>query len=288
MGDTLHGCIARARQMLGAAGISPSDAAIDADVLARHALGWDRAALLVRGREPASPDFIQQFDRLIQRRAAREPVAFITGHREFWGREFEVTRDVLIPRPETELIVETVLEKVPVPERLRVLDVGTGSGCLAVTLAAELPGARVIATDTSMPALSVARRNAVRHGVGPRLTFVRADLLDPISGSFDVVVSNPPYVPEEAALPVEVSRFEPPAALFGGIDGLAVLRRLIPAARGVLAPGGVFVVEFGFGQADAVRELAEGAGWTRIELRVDLQGIPRVCALGSVTGVGEG
>lgn len=281
MGATPHEQIAEARQMLIASGFSPADAAIDAEVLARHVLGWDRATLLVQGRELASPDFSRQFDALIARRAAREPVAFITGHREFWEREFEVTRDVLIPRPETELIVEVVLARAAAWRTLRILDVGTGSGCLAVTLAAELPSAHVTASDLSASALAVARRNAIRHGVQSHLSFVQGDLLDPISGPLDIVVSNPPYVPAGAELPVEVSGYEPKGALFGGVDGLDALRRLIAAARDVLAPRGMFVVEFGFGQAGDVRALAEAAGWSRVDVRADLQGIPRVCVMRS-------
>jgi release factor glutamine methyltransferase len=268
MGATLHEQIAQARQTLIASGLSAPDAAVDAEVLARHVLGWDRATLLVRGREPASPDFSRRFDALIERRAAREPVAFITGHREFWGREFEVTRDVLIPRPETELIVEVVLDRTDAARKVRILDVGTGSGCLAVTLAIELPAADVLATDGSASALHVAERNAVRHGVQSHISFVQGDLLDPVSGPFDIVVCNPPYVPTSAELPVDISRYEPASALFAG---------------------GMFVVEFGFGQAAAVRALAGAAGWSPIDVRADLQGIPRVCVMGSIdSNVTEG
>jgi release factor glutamine methyltransferase len=279
MAATLHERIARARETLIAAGIAASDAAIDADVLARHVLGWDLTALVVHGRDPASAEFTSVFESAIARRAAHEPVAFITGHREFWGRDFEVTRDVLIPRPETELIVEAALERADRSHAVRTLDVGTGSGCLAVTLAAELPRAHVVATDTSAAALEVARRNAVKHGVERRVSFVQTDLLDAISGPFDVVVSNPPYVPSGADLPPDVVRYEPAQALFAGPDGLEALRRLIPGAREILVAGGIFVVEFGFGQADAVRTLAEAAGWSAVETRPDLQGIPRVASM---------
>jgi release factor glutamine methyltransferase len=181
-----------------------------------------------------------------------------------------------------------VLARANAVRKLLILDVGTGSGCLAVTLAAELPLARVIASDTSGPALHVARRNAIRHGVASRLSLVRADLLDPISGPFDIVVSNPPYVPLGAALPPEVARYEPAPALFAGGDGLEALRRLLPATRAILAPHGVFVVEFGFGQAEAVRALARAAGWTRIDIHPDLQGIPRVCVMSTDVNVTEG
>lgn len=281
MALTLHEVIADAAHRLTSASIPPSDARLDAEVLARHVLGWDRAALLVHGRDEASPEFVGRFQTLIERRAAREPVALITGRREFWDRDFEVTRDVLIPRPETELIIETVLEEHDRAGTLRILDAGTGSGCLAVTLAAELPLAHVVATDISEPALAVARRNAARHGVLGRLTFVQASLYESLSGRFDVIVSNPPYVPSCEELAPEVRLFEPAQALFAGLDGLEVLRRLIPGARGLVAPDGLFVVEFGFGQSDAVREIARSADWPRVEMRSDIQGIPRVCIMSS-------
>lgn len=276
MQATLHERIAQGRARLIAAGIAPADAAIDADVLARHVLGWDLTALVVHGREPVSDEFVRRFEHAIARRAAREPVAYITGVREFWGREFEVTRDVLIPRPETESIVEAALERVDRTRSLHVLDIGTGSGCLAVTLAAELPRAHVVATDTSAAALDIARRNARTHGVEGWVSFVRTDLLDGLSGPFAIVVSNPPYVPSGAELPPDVVRYEPAQALFAGPDGLDVLRRLVPAALDVLAPDGTFIVEFGFGQSEAVRTLAEAAGWSEVEIRPDLQGIERV------------
>jgi release factor glutamine methyltransferase len=275
MPRTLHERVAQARQALIAAGLTPADAAIDAEVLARHVLRWDRAMLLAHGPEPPPPAFESLFNAAIARRAAREPVAYITGHREFWGREFVVTPDVLIPRPETETIVEVVLAECEPSRPLRILDVGTGSGCLAVTLAAELPASRVVATDTSFAALEVAGQNARRHAVHPRISLVLADLLNSLTGPFDAIVSNPPYVPSGAALPPDVAQYEPAAALFAGTDGLDALRRLIPAARPLLADDGLFVVEFGFGQSDEVRALAEAAGWPRIDMRSDLQGIPR-------------
>jgi release factor glutamine methyltransferase len=279
MPGTPHGAIARARQALTAAGLTVSDAAVDAEVLARHVLGWDRTALLVHGREPATAAFLRDYEAAIARRTAREPVAFITGRREFWGRDFEVTRDVLVPRPETELVVDVALRELRDSRPLRILDVGTGSGCLAVTLAAELPNAYVVASDVSRPALDVARRNATRHGVGPRVACLVANLLDPIVGPLDVIVSNPPYVPIGAELPPEVEHYEPPAALFAGADGLDAIRTLVSTARAVLAGHGLFVVEFGFGQSDALRAMARASGWTRVELHNDLQGIPRVAVM---------
>jgi release factor glutamine methyltransferase len=279
MACTLHERIAVARRTLIAAGFSPGDAAIDAEVLAREVLGWDRATLLTRGREPAAPTFIAEFDAAVRRRAAREPVAFITGHREFWGLDLEVTRDVLIPRPESELVVQAALEQLAGHGAVRILDIGTGSGCLAIALATELPGARVVATDVSHRALDVARRNARRHGIAARVQFVCAHLLDAVRGPFDLVVSNPPYVPAGAELPVDVAAYEPATALYAGDDGLAVLRELLAAAPAHLSDRGSLIVEFGFGQAESVRELARNAAWRKVSIRNDLQGIPRVAVL---------
>jgi release factor glutamine methyltransferase len=242
-------------------------------------LGWDRAVLLTRGREAATARFADEFDAAIARRAAREPVALITGHREFWGLDFEVTRDVLIPRPETEAIVEAALA-LPHSRRFRrIVDVGTGSGCLAVALASELPAARILATDVSSRALEVACRNARRHDVSGRVSFARIDLLDGVRGPVDLIVSNPPYVPDTSSLSGDVADYEPARALFGGADGLSALRLLIAAAGSRLVTGGTFIVEFGFGQADTILALAQTAGWTQIELRNDLQGIPRVAVM---------
>jgi release factor glutamine methyltransferase len=279
MAATLLERIADARDSLVQAGVTPEAAAIDAEVLARHILGWDRAALLTRGIEPASDAFTAQLQAAVRRRALREPVAFIIGHREFWGLDFEVTRDVLIPRPETELIIEAALELLPRDRAARIVDVGTGSGCLAVTLAVERPLARVLAIDISTNALAVARRNATAHRVNERIDFVRADLLTAVGGTIDLVVSNPPYVPRASSLPRDVASYEPEAALYAGRDGLDMLRRIIPDARVALAGGGAFVVEFGFGQADSVLALAAAAGWKQVEIREDLQEIPRVAVM---------
>lgn len=281
MAASLRERIAEARAVLVRAGITPRDAAFDADVLARHALGWDRAELLSRGREAPPDRFQAAFDRLIARRAAREPVAMITANREFWGLDFEVTRDTLIPRPETELIVEEALTAFATRPPALVFDVGTGSGCLAVSLAREFPAARVAGTDISEDALRIARRNAARHGVGDRVRFVRTTLLEHVEGHADLIVSNPPYVPDGAApaLAPEVAGHEPHLALFAGGDGLAVIRDLLVAAPAHLAPDGLLVVEFGLGQEDDVRALAGAAGWRVVHVREDLQGIGRTIVL---------
>ena len=278
----LHERLAEARRALTTAGIDPEEAAIDAEVLARHVLGWDRAQLITRLREPASATLDPQFEQLLDRRRAREPVAYIVGHREFWGREFEVTPAVLVPRPETEIIIEEAIEEARERPPFRtIVDVGTGSGCLAVTLALEFPAARVYATDISPAALAVARRNAARHGVEARVTWVERDLLAAIDEPADLIVSNPPYVPSSDAgrLLPEVDRYEPHAALFGGSDGLDVIRRLFATAPARPAGEGRLVVEFGFGQEADVRELARAAGWRVVRIRADLQGIPRTAVL---------
>lgn len=273
--------LAAARMRLEAAGIPAADAALDVEVLARHALSWDRATLLAHGREPAPPEFESRFEPLVARRSTREPVAQIVGVREFWERDFEVTSDVLVPRPETEIIVEEALAFCRSHRCETVIDVGTGSGCLAVTIACERPGVRVIATDASDAALGIARRNAERHGVVGRMTFTRADVLGGITATADLIVSNPPYVPDADAahLQPEVVRYEPHVALFGGPTGLEIAGRLFGEAKSRLAKHGILVVEFGFGQAERVQELARDTGWQVLAVREDLQRIPRTIVL---------
>lgn len=278
----LHERLADARQTLLRAGIPADEAALDAEVLARHVLECDRATLLTRARDPVPSAFDRLYQTLVARRAAREPLAYIVGHREFWGLDFDVTPAVLIPRPETELIVEEALSAIPSRDGARrIIDVGTGSGCLAVTLAVEFPPATVIATDASHEALAVAERNAERHNLIGRIAFVRTDLFQDVSGPADLIVSNPPYVPDgdAATLQPEVARYEPASALYGGTDGLDVIRRVLVDARQHLVTGGWLIVEFGFGQEVAVREAARGLGWAVERIRSDLQGIPRVVVL---------
>jgi release factor glutamine methyltransferase len=281
MRTPLHARIAAARDTLVRAGLQPSNAATDAAVLARHALGWDRATLLARGREAPPPSFDASFDSFVARRAAREPVAMITGGREFWGLDFEVTPDVLVPRPETEFIVEEALAEFSDHPR-RIIDVGTGTGCLAVALSREFPEAHVIATDISAGALAVAQRNAIRHEVSDRIGFVRAHFLSGVGGPVDLIVSNPPYVPDSAvgALAPEIVLHEPHTALFSGGDGLSAIRELLATAETRLAPNGRLIMEFGFGQEPEVTALADDSRWRVLRLREDLQGIPRVIVLG--------
>lgn len=270
-----------ARQRLTAAGLSAADAALDAEVLARHILGWDRAALLTHGREPERQGFADALDTLIERRARREPVAQIVGKREFWGLDFEINRDVLVPRPETELIVEEALAFARERTLAHIIDVGTGSGCIAIAIATELPGVRVTATDTSLAAIEVARRNAAAHAVDSRIDFHLGDVLSDVAGPADLIVSNPPYVPEGMAphLQPEIVQYEPHAAIFGGETGLEVLLALFQQAPARLAGGGRLIVEFGLGQREDVERLAAANLWTIIRMREDLQGIPRTLVL---------
>ena len=279
----LHSHIQEARRRLERAGIAAVEAAIDAEVLARHALGgWERGQLLAGLREACPPGFAEGFEPLVRRREHREPTGYITGHREFWSIEIEVGPGVLIPRPETEFIVEEVLSRVTSRAEgphLRIADVGTGSGCLAVALARWLPGAHVLAIDVSEAALRVARRNAARYEVGDRVVVLQGNLLQGTSGLFDVIVSNPPYVPagDLASLQPEIREFEPVGALDGGQDGLDLVRRLVPEAAARLVSGGWLAFEFGFGQSEGVRAIiANEPRLDLVDVRADLAGIPRV------------
>ncbi|HVB38547.1 MAG TPA: peptide chain release factor N(5)-glutamine methyltransferase [Vicinamibacterales bacterium] len=285
---TLHTRILEARDRLVRAGLAPAEADFDARLLARHVLGWDAARLLTEQREPEPPDFAARYDAIVARRAGREPVAYITGVREFWGLPFAVSPDVLIPRPDTELLVEEAVTELRdssawgSPERAVIVDVGTGSGCVAISLAREMPGAFVVATDVSPAALQVARRNAGRLVPENPPRFVRADMLSGLRLLADVIVSNPPYVREGDApgLTPEVRDREPSPALFGGTDGLVLIRRLLEQAPSRLRPGGRLLFEFGCGQDDAVEELISADGrYTIIGIRRDLQGIPRAAVL---------
>ena len=278
----LHQHLSQARERLVHAGIRSDEAALDAEVLARHVLNCDRATLLTRANDPLPSAFGRLYDELVRRRLAREPIAYIVGHREFWGLEFEVTPAVLIPRPETELVIEEALAAFPhKPVVHTIIDVGTGSGCLAVILAIEFASATIVAIDSSAAALDIARQNAARHNVSERVALVHGDLLDDVQVSADLIVSNPPYVPDADAptLQPEVARYEPACALYGGPDGLDVIRRLLAVAPARLAPEGRLIVEFGFGQESAVRDAALQSGWTTDRVRRDLQGIPRVAVL---------
>ncbi|HEV3481675.1 MAG TPA: peptide chain release factor N(5)-glutamine methyltransferase [Candidatus Acidoferrales bacterium] len=267
-----------------------------AELLLMHALGRDRTWLYTHPEAELDTSVAQEYFGLIARRAAREPTQYLTGKQEFWGLEFEVTPAVLIPRPETEHVIEVALERLgargikinmrtgePSPP-LRIADVGTGSGCLAVALAHELPHAELFATDISAAALEVARRNAARHCVASRIRFLDGDLLRPVlhsPGSFDLIVSNPPYVAQDdaATLAREVREHEPHAALFGGPSGIEMYGRLIEQAGELLRSGGVLALELGYDSAQHVRAiLVAQRHWVNVSVTNDLAGIPRVLA----------
>lgn len=249
---------------------------LDAEVLLAHVLGKDRVYLYTHYDQPLTQTERSAYRDFIHRRAAHEPVAYITGHKEFFGRDFEVSSAVLIPRPETEHVVEAVQRWPHAPRRI--LDVGTGSGCLAVTLACEFSHAQVVATDLSVAALQVARLNAAAHGVADRIAFHAGDLYEPVAHEiFDVIVSNPPYVEMDAELASDVRDYEPANALFAGVDGLDVIRRLIDGLPQQLARPGLFACEVGHDQAGAARRLLTGLGKT--DVVCDLQGHERVITL---------
>ncbi len=285
---TLHDAIAGARRRLERAGIDPAEAAVDAELLARTLLGWDRAHLIASFLLPCPDGFPDPYNALVSRRERREPVAYIVGFREFWRRDFIVGPDVLVPRPETESIVEEALSRfrahsaVVGSRALDIADVGTGTGCLAVTLALELPRPHVVATDTSRAALGVAEQNARRHEANESISFAETDLLSDVEGRFDLVVSNPPYVPSASlpALPPEVRDYEPVEALDGGEDGLNVIRRLLIECETRLREGALLVFEFGFGQESGVCDaVASRPAFHLDAIRNDLQGIPRTAVV---------
>lgn len=252
----------------------------EAGLLLGHVLGLAEAQVLARGEQAVEQDSRRRFYDLLERRLQGEPVAYLLGEREFFGRPFLVDRRVLIPRPETEHLVEAALAE-PLPERPLVLDVGTGSGCLAVTLGLELPSARIVATDVSPGALAVARANARRHGAADRVRLLLMDSLEGLdAGAFDLIVSNPPYVdPADAEiLSTEVRDHEPHGALFAAEAGLAVYRKLLDGARD-LRPGASMLFEIGQGQLPALREEAEGRGVAVSRVIDDYAGIPRTVVI---------
>jgi release factor glutamine methyltransferase len=280
---TIREHITGAKARLAGAGINPGEAARDASFLARHVLGLDRAALLLREFEAMPPAAAAEYAGLIDRRVKREPVAYLRGLQEFWGRDFAVSPGVLIPRPETELIVEIALKLAAASTGLSTIcDVGTGSGALAVTLAAELPAARVTATDISGPALDVARANAAKHQVSGRIDFRHGAYYVDTAATFDLIVSNPPYVSDAAyaALAPEVRDYEPHAALAAGDDGLRDIREVLAGAARRLAGNGFLLMEIGHDQAAALATLVENTeGLCLLSIEPDLQGIPRVAVV---------
>ena len=269
--------LAGAETLLGAAGIDTPR--LDAEVLLAHALGTSRGGLLSRLRDPLECCAAARFDALLDRRRRREPVAYVTGEREFWSLALEVGAGVLGPRPETEILVSVALEYLAGVKNPRVLDAGTGSGCIAIALASERRDARITAIDTSDTALAFARRNVARHGLADRIDVRRADLADfEPSARFDLVASNPPYIRrgDIDGLQAEVRLFEPRAALDGGEDGLGAIRRLLARAPDLLAPGGAMTIEIGADQAEATAALASANAFESVTVTNDYAGLPRI------------
>jgi release factor glutamine methyltransferase len=267
---------------------------LDAEVLLRHLLGLERDALFLRLKDPLSLRDQERFRQLLERRAAREPLAYISGHKEFWSLDFMVTPAVLIPRPETELLVELALHHVPEyrGEPVRILDIGTGSGAIAVSLALHLPESEVWGVDISAAALRIAELNAQRQGIERRMRFFQGDLFDALKQTgaiFDLIVANPPYIrsAELAVLAPEIREWEPPAALDGGTEGIDFYPRIIGAAPGHLAERGRVLLEIGSDQADSVVDLFAGAGgYLPASVYPDCAGHDRVVA--AVKGTGRG
>jgi release factor glutamine methyltransferase len=271
--------LAEAERALAQSGVdSPR---LDAELLMAAACGVGRAELLA-GAVGLTRAEGEKFAAMLARRAAREPLAYIVGHREFFSLEFEITPAVMVPRPETETLVEAALGFLGQRGEARVLDIGTGSGAVAMAIAVNAPRVTIVATDISAGALEVARRNVVRYGVARRVALLNADLFPPCAGApFDLIVSNPPYVESGAVetLAPEVRLYEPRIALEGGSDGLRSYRAIARAARPHLVPGGPLMVEIGAGQAGPVAELFRAAGFAEIASVRDLGGVERVvCA----------
>ena len=282
----MSGAAATLAAALGAAAAELRSAGVDAPrrdarLLMQHALGLKPEALLAHDDRPLGEAEARRLAALVQRRAAREPLAYLTGCREFWSLEFAVDRSALVPRPETETVVEAVLSRgARLPRRPRLLDLGTGSGCLLVALLSELTGAAGLGIDISAAAVSLARANATRYGLGKRASFIVADWGAPVAGRFDIVVSNPPYVGARAlaSLAPEIACHEPRTALTGGVDGYACYRQLAPQIARLLAPAGLAAIEVGAQMADEVVSLFAAEGLAEIDRRRDLAGIER-CAL---------
>jgi len=279
-GGSIGSCLRAATAHLGERGVA--NARLDAEVLLAHVLSVDRFRLCLDSARPLADRLLERFAGLVDRRSKREPLQKILGRQEFFSREFSVDASVLVPRPETEILVEEAVRLAASIESPRIVDVGAGSGAVAITLALELPQARVVATELSPAAIAVGRANAARLAVADRVEFRRGDLLAPYAGQrFDLVVSNPPYVPSAdiESLEPEVRDHEPRLALDGGIDGHDLHRRLASAVTEALEPQGAAVVEIGYGQQPTVAEIFGRAGFVVCAVRRDLAGIERVLTL---------
>ena len=281
-GRTIARALAEAAEVLRAGGVP--EARREAATLLAATVGRDRAFLIAHDDDALPADVLKTYRERARRRAAGEPLQYVTGRQEFYGLDFEVTPAVLIPRPETELLVEAALELLKNAHAPALCDVGTGSGCITVSLLRERADARAAAVDISADALRVAARNAARHGVRDRVSLVVSDCfdaLDPAAQRFEMIVSNPPYVAEAdiSGLQREVRDHEPRPALTPGGDGLSVIRRLLAESPRFLEPSGHLLFEIGFGQHEDVRRLVDPRVWTVLGIREDLQDIPRAVVL---------
>lgn len=258
-----------------------ADGRRDAELLLLHILQMDRATLLAHPDRKLTRDELHAYQAVVSRRLNHEPIQYITGRQGFFGLTLKVTSATLIPRPETEHLVEAVLDRVPHDQPLKILDVGTGTGAIALALAAHLPQAEITAIDLSLGALEIAHENAVTNDLAKRIRFVQSDLLAGLASSereaaFDVIVSNPPYIPEDdrAGLHPQVRDYEPAQALFAGPLGIEIYSRLIPQAHAALKAGGLLAMEIGHGQSDALISLL--SDWKDVQFIADLQQVPRV------------
>lgn len=278
---SIREAVGEAAHVLNIAGIV--ETRMEAASLLSHLLGSNRTFVIAHGEDLLSADQLAAFQHLISRRVLREPLQYITGHQEFFKLDFEVTPDVLIPRPETEIAVEAALDLLKADHAPVIADVGTGSGCIVISLLHELPKARAVATDVSLSALAVSRKNAHTHGVADRLTLIQSDCFSAFrrGPAFSLIVSNPPYVAdgEIARLQPEVRDYEPLSALLSGDDGLSHIRILVAQAAAFLRADGYLIFEVGFGQSDAVEQLIDARVWKLTEIRNDLQDIPRTFVL---------
>jgi release factor glutamine methyltransferase len=266
----------KAAEILRARGIA--EPRREASSLLAFALQKDRTFLITRNDYELSRDEETNFQTLLQRRARREPLQYITGKQEFYGLDFVVSRDVLIPRPETEMIVESAVGILKTRRAARFCEVGVGSGCISVAILHQAKDASAIGLDVSANALEIARKNAARHRVSERLSLQISDVFDALNGeNFDLIVSNPPYIPqaEIEKLQPEVRDFEPLNALTDGAGGLSIIEKIVRAAPRFLKPEGFLLMEIGFGQAEAVKSLFDARLWRTVEILPDLQNIPR-------------
>lgn len=281
MNNSIGNAVNVGAQVLSAAGIAQARA--EATSLLGHVLNRDRAFIIAHAEDELTENRWQTFQESLARRAGGEPFQYIAGHQEFFKLDFEVNRDVLIPRPETEILVEAALEVLKDDPAPQIADIGTGSGCVVISLLHDVSNARAVAADISGNALRVARRNAARHGVIKRLSLIQADGTSAFRQQLDfsLVVSNPPYIAENEVndLQREVRDHEPLSALVSGVDGLFHIRTLVRDSPSVLRPGGFLIFEMGFGQEDAVEKLIDAEVWRLVEVRNDLQNIPRTVVL---------